>query len=118
MGTFHRALRGVYHDDLKDNVALGQSLFAGQSKLARMQQGLFNGLNGAADGRLAQAIGLADVGRSGRCGLGCDTRASTSASLRAGLADNAWPGVRLWANAVLTPGTLPETCPAARRSAA
>ena len=62
--TFYRAFRGVYHDDLEDNIAFGQYLLARQRELARAQQGVLNGMNGATNSGLAQTVSLSDVGVS------------------------------------------------------
>jgi len=61
LGTFHRAFGGVHDNDLKDDVAFGERLLAGQSELAAAHQGILDRADGAADGGLAQAIGLSDV---------------------------------------------------------
>lgn len=117
MGTLDGALGGIHHDHLKDNVALDQCLFARQSELAGAQQGVFNGMDSAADGGLAETISLTDMGLS--TVLAPVHHRDQKPVLQAmGLAGNGWRGVHLWANAAPEPYTWPERYLEERRSAA
>ena len=62
MGTLHRALGRVNDDHLVLDVAPGQRLLAWQAEGAGAQQGILDDVDGAADGGLAEAIRLGDVG--------------------------------------------------------